>query len=326
MQLRTNVRRSLAGAAAAIIAVAVPVLGARASDASLAGCTSSTGVVVIVDFSHWGGSVERGCASGAPATGLDALHDAGFTSAGTAQYGNAFVCRIDSHPSTAEQTCASTPPANAYWAYYHARWTDTGWTYYAVGATSTHPAPGTIDAWAFGARVLPSVNPPAAVATVTTTPPPTTAPTQPPPTVTEPTVTSGGSHTDGTTAAPASRGADGATSPGHGSLATTSPSGTSPAAIAKAARVKARHAAAAAAIALRRHGNGTTPTTTSSGANADANTDAGAGVVDRADAPAAPHEDSGSPLPTMLTVLALAAAGVIGALVVRSRRRQPQTT
>jgi hypothetical protein len=202
MRTRTNVRRIVAGAAAAAIAVAVPAFGARVSGASLSGCTSSTGVVVIVDFSHWGGTVERGCAPGQPATGLDALHDAGFTTAGTAQYGNAFVCRIDSHPSPSEQGCASTPPANAYWAYYHARWTDSGWTYNALGATSTHPAPGSIEAWAFGARVLPGVSPAAAVATVTTIPPPTTLHSQPPPTVTAPPATSGGTAPVGGTIAP----------------------------------------------------------------------------------------------------------------------------
>ena len=309
MHLGTNVRRMVAGAAAAAIAVAVPAFGAGASGASLSGCTSSTGVVVIVDFSHWGGTVERGCAP-APDNGLDALHDAGFTTAGTAQYGNAFVCRIDNHPSTAEQGCASTPPANAYWAYYHARWTDAGWTYNAIGATSTHPAPGSIEAWAFGARVLPSVSPAAAIATVTSTPP-TTTPSQPPPTVTAPSATSSGSHAVGTTA-PSPRGQDGAPSAARGSSrGTTTLPGDSVAAIAKTARVRARRAAAAAA---RRGGTGTTPTTSS--------TKSGAGVVDRADAPAPHLEDSGSPLPTILTVFALAAAGIIGVLVMRNRRRQ----
>jgi hypothetical protein len=314
MHLRTNVRRIVAGAAAATMAVAGPAFGARASGASLAGCTSSTGVVVIVDFSHWGGTVERGCAPGEPKTGLDALHDAGFTTAGTAQYGNAFVCRIDNHPSTAEQACASTPPANAYWAYYHARWTDGGWTYNALGAASTHPAPGSIEAWAFGARVLPAVSPAAAVATVTTTPPPTTGPPLPPPTVTAPPVTSGGSHGVGTTA-PSNGGPHEATSATQGSSPdATTPARGSTAAIAKAARVKARRAAAAAAVAAERGATATPPTTTTSSASA--------GVVDRADAPALPHEDSGSPLPTVLTVIALAAAGTIGALVVRNRRRR----
>jgi hypothetical protein len=313
MRLGPSVRRIVAGAAAAAIAVAVPAFGARASGASLSGCTSSTGVVVIVDFSHWGGTVERGCATGQPATGLDALHDAGFTTAGTAQYGNAFVCRIDGHPSTAEQGCASTPPANAYWAYYHARWTDGGWTYNAVGATSTHPAPGSIEAWAFGARVLPSVSPAAAVATVTTTPPPTTVPSQPPPTITAPPATSGGSHVVGTTE-PTHQGGTGATSAPRGtSTAATTRLGGSTAAIAKAARVRARRAAAAAVA--KRGSTGSTPTTSRS--------NAGASVVDRADAPSPPDEDTGSPLPTIVTVLALVAAGTIGALVVRNRRRQP---
>jgi hypothetical protein len=319
MRTRTNVRRIVAGAAAAAIAVAVPAFGARVSGASLSGCTSSTGVVVIVDFSHWGGTVERGCAPGQPATGLDALHDAGFTTAGTAQYGNAFVCRIDSHPSPSEQGCASTPPANAYWAYYHARWTDSGWTYNALGATSTHPAPGSIEAWAFGARVLPGVSPAAAVATVTTIPPPTTVHSQPPPTVTAPPATSGGTTPVGGTIAPTQNGAHGTISLHDSSAPTTAPPHGSRAAIAKAARAKARRTA----VAMQRGEIGTTPTTTTAIAGARGGEGAGAGVVDRADAPAPPHEDSGSPVPTIVTVLALVAAGTTGALVVRNRRRQP---
>jgi hypothetical protein len=274
---------------------------------------------VIVDFTHWGGTVERGCAPGQPATGLDALHDAGFTTAGTAQYGNAFVCRIDNHPSTGEQGCASTPPANAYWAYYHARWTDSGWAYNSLGATSTHPAPGSIEAWAFGARVLPGVSPAAAVATVTTTPPPTTGPAQPPPTVTAPPGTSGGGHAVGTTAPSANGGTDPSISARGSSPAATTRRRGSTAAIVKAARVKAarvtaRRAEAAAAVAAKRGDGGATPSTTKA--------NAGASVVDRADAPTLPHDDSGSPLPTILTVLVLAAGTTVGALVVRNRRRQ----
>src|ERR1700748_554231 len=40
------------------------------------------GVTVIVDMAAWGGAVERGCAPN-PSTGLDALHEAGFSTAGT---------------------------------------------------------------------------------------------------------------------------------------------------------------------------------------------------------------------------------------------------
>jgi hypothetical protein len=304
---RRSVRRIVVGAAAAVIAVAVPAYGARTYGASISGCTSSTGVVVIVDFSHWGGAIERGCAP-APDTGLDALHDAGFSTAGTAQYGDAFVCRIDNHPSAGEQACASTPPANAYWAYYHARWTDSGWTYNSVGAASTHPAPGSIEAWAFGARVLPGVGPAAAVATVTTTPPPapTTAYPQPPPDVTSPPAHSSGSHSAGDTT-PRSGSGPAAITPVDGSPTAGAAPGPTSLVITKAGKARAgQHAVA------ETRGVAATPTTTLPGPH----------VIERASAPAAAHEASGSPFATIATVLALIAAGTIGALVVRTRRRQ----
>ena len=203
------------------------------------------------------------------------------------------MCRIDNHPSTAEQGCASTPPANAYWAYYHARWTDSGWTYNAVGATSTHPAPGSIEAWAFGARVLPGVSPAAAVATVTTTPPPTTgavAATADRHRAARDVGRRARGRHDGTVRQRRHRRRD--LGPRKFARRDHDAPRGSTAAIVKAARVKARRAAAAAAVAAKR-GGGSTPTTTTA--------NAGAGVVDRADAPAlaargfrlaAPHDCS----------------------------------
>jgi hypothetical protein len=122
-------------------------------------CSGSTGVTVVVDFSAFGQGVHVGCAAGAPATGLAAMQAAGFTTAGTTKYGDAFVCRINDEPSPAQQACTSTPPTNAFWAYYHGKPGDKTWTFSSVGASSYQPAQGTIDAWAFGASALPSVTP-----------------------------------------------------------------------------------------------------------------------------------------------------------------------
>ncbi len=122
-------------------------------------CSGSTGVTVVVDFSAFGQGVHVGCAASAPATGLDAMHAAGFSTAGTTKFGDAFVCRIDNEPSPAQQACTSTPPANAFWAYYHGKPGDKTWTFATTGASTYKPAPGTIDAWAFGASAVPSVTP-----------------------------------------------------------------------------------------------------------------------------------------------------------------------
>jgi hypothetical protein len=122
-------------------------------------CSGSTGVTVVVDFTAFGEGVHVGCASGAPTTGLAAMHDAGFTTVGTTQFGDAFVCRIDNEPDPTQQDCKSTPPSNAFWAYYHAKPGDKTWTTSTLGASSYKPPQGTIDGWAFGASAQPSVTP-----------------------------------------------------------------------------------------------------------------------------------------------------------------------
>jgi hypothetical protein len=142
--------------------------GPAFSDAS-PGCTATAGVTVIVDFTPLGGQVMRGCAPGTPATGLAALQQAGFTVTGTQRYGDAFVCRIDGLPTANQQACVNTPPANAYWAYFHALPGQAQWTYSTGGAASYQPSPGSIDGWAFGSGAAPSVSPSAAAPTTTPT-------------------------------------------------------------------------------------------------------------------------------------------------------------
>jgi hypothetical protein len=123
-------------------------------------CPGSTGVTVAVDFTAFtGGKVQVRCAPGKPATGVAALQQADFTPAGTAVYGLAFICRINNLPSTAQQACVTTPPTNAYWAYYHANKGATTWTFSTQGASTYKPLQGSIEAWAFGNSAKPSKTP-----------------------------------------------------------------------------------------------------------------------------------------------------------------------
>lgn len=140
---------------------AAQVSAAAAKLAGTAGaCPGTTGVTVAVDFTAFpGGTVQVRCAPGKPATGVAALQQAGFTPTGTAVYGLAFVCRINSLPSAAQQACVTTPPTNAYWAYYHANKGATTWTYTTQGASTYKPAQGSIEAWAFGNTAKPSKTP-----------------------------------------------------------------------------------------------------------------------------------------------------------------------
>src|SRR3954454_5831358 len=105
--------------------VVTPVVVATAAGAATPACSATSGVTVIVDFTHFsGGKIERGCAPGHPANGLLALHAAGFTTAGTVQYGDAFVCRIDGLPAPKQESCAVTPSPSAFWAYWTAKPSD----------------------------------------------------------------------------------------------------------------------------------------------------------------------------------------------------------
>ena len=122
-------------------------------------CSGTTGVTVTVDFTSFGGVEQTRCAAGAQSSGVAALQNAGFTPAGTSKYGLAFVCRINNLPSTTAQACVNTPPATAYWAYYHALSGATTWSYSSSGASSYVPPAGSIDAWAFGNGATPSKTP-----------------------------------------------------------------------------------------------------------------------------------------------------------------------
>jgi hypothetical protein len=122
-------------------------------------CKGTSGVTVTVDFKAFGGVEQTRCAAGAQTSGVTAMRNAGFAPTGTKQYGLAFICRINGLPSTAAQSCNSTPPATAYWAYYHASAKATSWSYATTGPTSSKPAVGTIEAWAFGNGAKPTKTP-----------------------------------------------------------------------------------------------------------------------------------------------------------------------
>jgi hypothetical protein len=143
---------------------------ARGADGA---CRDATGITVVVDRTHFGGTVEVRCARQPVSSGIDALQRAGFTVTGTAQFPG-LLCRIDGDP--AADPCRGAPPASAYWGYWHAP-RGGSWTYSTTGAGSRTPPPGSVEGWAFGARAEPGVGPPArpAPASATTVPPPPAA-------------------------------------------------------------------------------------------------------------------------------------------------------
>jgi len=139
--------------AAAALSAWVSTGPAAASSVPRPGCSTSRGVVVAVDLAPWGGRLAWGC-DPRLTTGLQALHVAGFTTGGDDQDGDAFVCRIDGYPPPAQEPCVTTPPASAYWSYWHADAGQRTWSYGQEGPLSYRPPAGSIDAWVFGSTDL----------------------------------------------------------------------------------------------------------------------------------------------------------------------------
>ena len=72
-------------------------------------------VTVIVDFGTLKHSAVKACApAGTAAEVLKAAH---IDTAGTADYGDAVICRVDALPSVAAESCAKLP-STAYWAMW----------------------------------------------------------------------------------------------------------------------------------------------------------------------------------------------------------------
>lgn len=142
------------------------------SPARAAACSGTSGVTVVVDYDD--GRTRVGCAPGDPASGYQALQQAGFTLTLATGNGQGALCSIDSVPN---HPCTSMPPANAYWAYFHAA-RGGSWSYSDVGGGAHDPEPGTVEGWRFrGSRSkVPRVSPPAAPSTPKPKPTPTSKP------------------------------------------------------------------------------------------------------------------------------------------------------
>ncbi|MCM2394098.1 hypothetical protein NBG84_38510 [Streptomyces sp. CWNU-1] len=142
--------------------MAIALLGGSATTASAAPqpmgqCTTSSGAVLAVDFSKWGGPIYRSCGT-TPTTGYELLNQGGWRTTGTGHDGPAFICRIGysghrggkQFPPPEQDDCVLTPPASAYWSYWHADAGENTWEYSQLGAMLYKPKPGSVDLWIFG--------------------------------------------------------------------------------------------------------------------------------------------------------------------------------
>ena len=154
--------RGRVGALVGVVLVGmVAVVGtggpAFASAEPVGDCTTTAGVIVAVDFAHWGGPVLRACGS-TPTTAYTLLNQGGWHTSGDEHDGPAFVCRIGyagyqggtQYPTAAQEACVLTPPSTAYWAFWYAGPGQDGWTYSPTGAMGTNPVPGSVELWTFG--------------------------------------------------------------------------------------------------------------------------------------------------------------------------------
>ena len=125
-------------------------------------CSTSSGVVVAVDFGPWHGPIVRGCGS-TPTRGIDLITEGGFST--VLVRGEPFVCRIGysgfgggtQYPTGAN--CGYTPPSNAYWSYWNADPGKHSWTFSTQGAYDSYPVAGAVQAWTFGNGGYPSFSP-----------------------------------------------------------------------------------------------------------------------------------------------------------------------
>ena len=150
--MRTRAARLLALTLA--IAATGPGAIGFAATAQGAGCGDVGGVTVVVDYGQ-PGSTSIGCATGDPATGLDALKRSGHAYTFLPRQPG-FVCTLDAKPDP-----CNNAPANAYWSYWHAL-PGGSWSYGSTGAGSYKPRSGSVDGWSFGGGKPPRSGPPGA--------------------------------------------------------------------------------------------------------------------------------------------------------------------
>jgi hypothetical protein len=90
-------------------------------------------VTVIVEFTTLGHKPITACAPAGVAA--DVLKAAKLTTAGTADYGNQVICRVDELPAPADESCATLPSA-AYWAMWIKTSADAKWDYAQEGVAT----------------------------------------------------------------------------------------------------------------------------------------------------------------------------------------------
>ncbi len=115
------------------------------------GACTNQGTTLIVDFGAQSklAPIQK-CVGATGATGWQVLQDAGLQITGTAEYPEAFVCRINNWPSEQLEDCAGTPGlTGGSWAYFYSKPGANGWLRSPVGAATRKPLCGEVEGWLF---------------------------------------------------------------------------------------------------------------------------------------------------------------------------------
>ena len=140
----------------AIVAVGglvVPNLqnGPTTNSNSANGACTKQGTTLIVDFGTESklAPIQK-CVDAQVASGWQVLQNAGLQVTGTAEYPNAFVCRINDWPSQKTEDCAGTPGlTGGSWVYFYSKPGSNGWLRSPVGAATRMPLCGEVEGWLF---------------------------------------------------------------------------------------------------------------------------------------------------------------------------------
>jgi hypothetical protein len=122
------------------------------------GACSDKGVTLVVDFGSQSDRVPiTKCVSNFTGSGWELFDAAGVDVAGTAEYPEAFVCRINNFPTSENEDCLGTPDlASGSWAYFYSSVSSSEdnlqlgkWQRSPVGAATRVPACGEFEGWFF---------------------------------------------------------------------------------------------------------------------------------------------------------------------------------
>ena len=104
--------------------------GTPSTSASAAACTQ---VTVVVNFGTLNAPAIHAC--GPAGVALDTLKAAKISTEGSGDYGDAVVCRVDGHPTPAQESCAKLP-SDAYWALWVKSSPSANWAYAQDGVAT----------------------------------------------------------------------------------------------------------------------------------------------------------------------------------------------